>query len=358
MNSIFFNTKFFVNIAAALVLAAGALAAFLFLEKPERDLFNYLPTNINAWIYQDGHSLTLEEKEFLSILGLEQHIVRVLAAAKNEFFLYQTPEGQWQELSWSLIEPNQKVWRTKEKQFYQPGFLVGYFKDWNFFGFKRLGLQDFNLSYFALKKQKTYLDFVLADFKTIDFHQFKFNQTDLINDKILFYLKTDDQEFLEQTAYFFKNYIKNQNAFNFPVLVSSVLPDQTKFQERKVDPTLFKWQEKNDDFFVLSLDQEKVVAADLANQLSGFSDNFSYYQNDNCFILGTSNSMDTSFSLFNQMVLNPNLNDGFFLNLDTDSSILTPLLVDSEFLKKIQDLGVKKITVSDQNEILFGRLIF
>ncbi|MEK9165353.1 MAG: hypothetical protein AAB525_00650 [Patescibacteria group bacterium] len=343
-----------------IVIVAGILVVFivagiiiihrLFLEN-NKLLIDYLPAETDFWFWRRNDGFSDKSKDVLKQLGADANIVAALQNQPGEIVVYYL-KGSW----FKLENLGKKIDFMEE----EGADIVGFLSQ-NYVG-ERLAGFEFIFKplpyYFALKQTENALHFSFI-------HQDKFNLKQLTvfqpkkyppeflnNDAVILAAKLQDQTLSNSIVDTLKNNIVNFTAFDFPVVISKTLPDQTIITEKKVKPELFSWQEFSPYAYQLRLNQQEVDMLKLRDQLETFSSNYNYYQDDKIAIFALNNDWSKT-----AILNNINSANFFYLNLLADAD-LAEIMGKSEALKWLQNLEAKSIMIYDDGVVMQGELKF
>lgn len=324
--------------------------------KPDRLLIDYLPAETEFWFWQRSEDFSDKLAKALEQLAVDSSIITALKDYTGEIVVYYL-KGHW----FRLENLGKKI------SFKEGSDIVGFLSQ-NYIG-ERLADFEFIFKprpyYFALKQTEDALYFAFMHQEEFKFKQLavfepkKYPSEFLNNDAIILAVRLQEPTLLNSIVDTLTNNIIDFTAFDYPVVISKTLPDQTIITEKVVKPELFVWQEfdPNPNAYQLQLNQQEIEKFKLTDQLKVFKSNYNYYQDDQIAIFAQ-NSDWSKTAVFNSI----NSANFFYLNLLVDAE-LADLLGKSKTLSWLQDLAVKSIIVYEderagavQGELKFNNL--
>ena len=358
--NLIFNKKILIPAVAAIfmiLIIAGLFIKLSLLEKRHL-LIDYLPGETEFWFWQNKNGFREKTAAVLGQLGVDDTIVKVLQNQKDEIVIYR------QDSRWYKIEPQaldkarmsirrDDVWERLHKgDEHIIGFLrQDYISD-------QLGELSFIFKpcsyYFILKQEPNVLLFSLLGKEEVFKVKLLVKEPPVLPlpSNVILAIKSKDAQLLNNISETLKDNIREYIAFDYPVVISTQLPDDTWMKEKVIKPELLKWQETSVNVHQLVLDKSVVDKYKIADQLTDIEISLGYYQDEQGLVFGL-HTADLSNIILHESI-------GFFyLNLtDNDTISVVDILGKSQALSWLQSIGIKSIIVYEDEGIMEGELRF
>lgn len=341
--------KIIIAIGILIIFIAATIIVNRLFWKKDKLLIDYLPAEVDFWFWQRSDNLSDKSAEALKQLGADLSIITALQNQTGEIAVYYL-KGRWFKLE-----------NLGEKITIREGPDIVGFLSQNYVGDRLAGFEFIfkpKPYYFALKQTKDALYFSFIHQEEFKFKQLavfepkKYPSEFLNNDAVILAAKLQEPTLLNSIVNTLKNNIIDFTAFNYPVVISKTLPDQTIITEKVVKPELFVWQEFAPYTYQLHLNLQEIEKFKLRDQLETFSSNYNYYLGDKIAIFAQNGDWP-KMDIFKSI----NSADFFYLNLLADAD-LAEILGKSEALKWLQNLEAKSIMIYDDGRIMQGELKF
>ncbi|HBH46409.1 MAG: hypothetical protein A2445_05315 [Candidatus Jacksonbacteria bacterium RIFOXYC2_FULL_44_29] len=344
------------------VILVLAIVIKFSLTQNERILIDYLPGDSDFWLWQNSDGFNQNAAVILRQLGVGDHLLGVFKKSADELLVYRR-DGQWFNLaapSWydaQSVKSQAKLW----EQLYQDGNnnLIGYL-DAAYLRQEVPEMDSFGEwpdAYFIIKADNRTVEFTLIKKESVDNFVAGAQLPDFPGSgcQPLLALKLTDDAWFNKITTPVRDKLALEVAKAYPVIVWTMLPDQTWMQEKVIKPDLFAWQEINPGEFTISLDKAKANEYQVSDQLGEIKVPFGY-SNDGEALLVTS-SPETQPACRRQLA-KASRSNFVYLNLLPGDGLVDVILGSSEVLLWLREQGASSLMVYEEGGVARGEVKF
>lgn len=338
-----------VGILAGLIVVIVIVIVIQLSLRQDHLLIDYLPEQIDFWFWQKNGGFSDKSAETLKQLGADANIIAGLQNQTSEVVVYYLNDR------WFKLGDSGKKTSSKKEGADIVGFLSRDYVGKRLAGFEHIFKPG--AYYFALKQTDDVLYFSFIHQEAIKFKQLAVFEPqkrpiEFLNDDIILAAKLQDQVLLNSIVDALKSNIVNFTAFDYPVIISKTLPDQTIITEKLVKPELFVWQESDPHVYQLNLNQSETERHQVTNQIKNFNSDYHYYQDRETVIFALTGNLSAT-AVFDGI----DATNFIYLNLLADSN-LVDILGKSKMLSWLQNLEAKGIMIYDDGKMMQGGIEF